>query len=214
MSAVEIFLQTERLLLRRFTPDDVDHLVRLDSDPAVMRYITGGAPTSRQEIAEEHIPAYLRYYREYAGYGFWAVVERRTGEFIGWFHLRPGPAQPPDAPELGYRFVRASWGQGFATEGSLALIRKAFLELGASRVNANTMVMNTASRRVMEKAGLTQGRIFVGDWPVAIPGDEEGDVEYAADRAEWLAWDAARAAGSGGPDEGADRSVSAVSDGR
>ena len=49
------------------------------------------------------------------------------------------------------------------------------------------MVVNTASRRVMEKAGLRYVRTFHADWPVEIPGDEEGDVEYAVDRAQWVA---------------------------
>ncbi|HZA85928.1 MAG TPA: GNAT family protein, partial [Acidimicrobiales bacterium] len=60
-----------------------------------------------------------------------------------------------------------------------------FAELGVDRVYASTMMVNTASRRVMEKAGLRYVRTFHADWPVKIPGDEEGDVEYAIDRAQW-----------------------------
>jgi RimJ/RimL family protein N-acetyltransferase len=78
------------------------------------------------------------------------------------------------------------WGQGYATEGSRALIDKAFAELGVERVYASTMAVNVASRRVMEKAGLRFVRTFHADWPVRIPGDEEGDVEYAIDKAEWM----------------------------
>ncbi len=80
---------------------------------------------------------------------------------------------------------RDAWGLGYATEGSRALVEKAFGELGAERVYASTMVVNTASRRVMEKAGLCYVRTFHAEWPVSIPGDEEGDVEYAVERAEW-----------------------------
>jgi RimJ/RimL family protein N-acetyltransferase len=47
------------------------------------------------------------------------------------------------------------------------------------------MVINTASRRVMEKSGLRFARTFHAEWPVRIPGDEHGDVEYALDRDEW-----------------------------
>ncbi|HZA86374.1 MAG TPA: GNAT family protein, partial [Acidimicrobiales bacterium] len=60
-----------------------------------------------------------------------------------------------------------------------------FAELGVDRVYASTMMVNTASRRVMEKAGLRYVRTFHADWPVKIPGDEQGDVEYAIDRAQW-----------------------------
>jgi RimJ/RimL family protein N-acetyltransferase len=184
--AMEVFLETERLLLRRFTVADVDNLVELDSDPEVMRYVTGGRATTRDEIRDEVLPAFLGYYDRYPGYGFWAVVEKATGVFLGWFHLRPAPESGrPGEPELGYRLRRSAWGKGFATEGSRALIGKAFAELGAQRVFAETMVVHTASRRVMEKAGLELVRTFHQDWPDKIDGDEYGDVEYALTRAEW-----------------------------
>jgi RimJ/RimL family protein N-acetyltransferase len=60
-----------------------------------------------------------------------------------------------------------------------------FVELGCERVTAECMVLNVASRRVMEKAGLHHVRTFQADWPVHIPGDEHGDVEYALDRTQW-----------------------------
>ena len=91
----------------------------------------------------------------------------------------------PDEPELGYRLRAASWGLGYATEGSRALVDLAFRELGAERVFAETMAVNTASRRVMEKAGLRYVRTFHQEWPDRIEGDEHGDVEYALTRAEW-----------------------------
>lgn len=77
-------------------------------------------------------------------------------------------------------------GSGYATEGARALVGKAFTELGTERVTANTMAVNTGSRRVMEKAGLTFVRTYFEDWPEAIEGSEQGDVEYALTREEWL----------------------------
>ena len=193
--ATHVYLQTERLVLRRFTSADLDDLVALDGDPAVMRYITGGTPTPRDEMRDDYLPFWLAYYDAGDRYGFWAAIERVTGAFLGWFHLRPLPEDPADEPELGYRLVRSSWGLGYATEGSRALIDRAFAELGARRVHASTMAVNTGSRRVMEKAGMRFVRTFVMDWPVRIEGDEEGDVEYAIDRAQWEA-DRSAAAGS------------------
>jgi RimJ/RimL family protein N-acetyltransferase len=180
-----IVLETERLTLRQFTPDDVENLVELDGDPEVMRYITGGRPTPREEIEGRELPAFLDYYARSDGYGFWAAIEKATGDFIGWFHLRPRADMAADEPELGYRLRRSAWGKGYATEGSRALIEKAFTDLGAQRVWAETMVVHTASHRVMEKAGLKYVRTFDADWPYKIEGDEEGDVEYALTRAEW-----------------------------
>lgn len=182
---MQVFLETDRLVLRRFTEDDVDLLVELDADPEVMRYINGGEPTSRAEVVDEVLPALLGYYKRYPGYGFWAAIEKSTGEFLGWFHFRPKEGGFADEPELGYRLQRSAWGKGYATEGSRALIDKGFAEFGVQRVFAETMAVNTGSRRVMEKSGLRFVRAFRAQWPVRIPGDEHGDVEYALDRDEW-----------------------------
>jgi len=114
---MQVFLETARLELRRFTHDDVENLVELD--------------------------------------------------------------------KLGYRLRRSAWGKGYATEGSRALIQRGFTELGVERVVASTMVVNIASRRVMEKAGLKFVRTFHQPWPDYIEGQEEGDVEYALLRSEW-----------------------------
>ena len=184
---MDVYLESERLRLRRFTADDADLLVDLDSDPAVMRYITGGRPTPRAEIETDILPWWLEYYERTRGYGFWAAIEKASGGFIGWFHLRPADDDRPDEPELGYRLRASTWRQGYATEGSRALIERAFRELGAECVTAETMAVNTASRRVMEKAGLRYVRTFHAEWPDKIDGDEHGDVEYALTRAEWSA---------------------------
>ncbi len=183
---MEVYLETDRLILREFTPSDADLLVELDGDPEVMHFITGGRITPREEIEDEVLPAFLGYHERSDGYGFWAVIEKATGEFLGWFHFRP-PREggSPGEPELGYRLRKQAWGRGYATEGSRALIEKGFAELGARRVFAETMVVNVASRRVMEKAGLKLVRTFHQPWPDPIPGDEHGDVEYALTREEW-----------------------------
>jgi RimJ/RimL family protein N-acetyltransferase len=181
---VDVFVETDRLVLRRFTRDDLDLIVDLDSDPAVKRYIDDGAPVDRAELAET-LEWWLGLYDRFAGYGFWAAIERSSGRFLGWFHLRPGDGAGPREPELGYRLRRDVWGQGYATEGCKALIDKAFAELGADRVYATSMAVHAASRRVMEKAGLHYVRTFDAGWPIKIPGDEAGDVEYAIDRSQW-----------------------------
>jgi RimJ/RimL family protein N-acetyltransferase len=192
---MQVFLETQRLVLRRFTTADVDNLVSLDADPDVTRFITGGIPTARDEIENEILPEFLGYYEQFEGYGFWAAIEKATGEFLGWFHFRPREEADPGEAELGYRLRKSAWGKGYATEGSRALISKGFTDFGVQRVVAETMVVHQASRRVMEKAGLTLVRTFHADWPYPIEGDELGDVEYALDRAVWER----RRAGRGGP---------------
>jgi RimJ/RimL family protein N-acetyltransferase len=182
---MQVFLETDRLILRRFTIADADNLVSLDADPDVMRFITGGIPTSREEIQNEVLPAFLAYYQRYEGCGFWAAIEKATGEFLGWFHFRPRPDAAPGEVELGYRLRKSAWGRGYATEGSRALIRRGFTESGVQRVTAEAMAVNQASRRVMEKAGLKLVRTFHQPWPYPIDGNEYGDVEYALDKTGW-----------------------------
>ncbi|CAN5574830.1 GNAT family N-acetyltransferase [soil metagenome] len=189
---MHVFLETERLILRRFTEADVDNLVELDSDPDVMRYITG-KPTPRDLIENDYLPSFLEYYERSDRYGFWAAIEKSTGTFIGWFHFRPPrDSTDPNVAELGYRLRKDAWGKGYATEGSKALIDKGFRELGVQRVTALTYEDNTASRRVMEKTGLRFIRAFR-----MPPGQLEAeglapedfwdgdDVEYAIDRDDW-----------------------------
>ena len=189
---MRVFVETERLILRRFTMDDLDVLCDLNSDPEVMRYTTGGLPVPRDEIERHFLPAYLGHYERYAGYGFWAAIEKDSGEFLGWFHFLPHAGEPPDQPELGYRLKRSAWGKGYATEGSAALIDKGFAELGARRVVASAFGENVASRRVMEKVGMRLARTFriapeeldevAGIDPALFDGD---CVEYAITKAEW-----------------------------
>lgn len=182
---MHIFLETERLLLRRLTEADLEHLVLLDSDPEVMRCITGGRPTPRHLMQHETLPNMLDCYARGSGLGFWAAVEKATGAFLGWFEFRPVNENSPAVVELGYRLRREAWGQGFATEGAQALIRKGFAEMGVERVTATAMTVNAGSRRVMEKAGLKYLRTVHLTWPEYIDGAEHGDVEYALTKADW-----------------------------
>jgi RimJ/RimL family protein N-acetyltransferase len=182
---MRVFLETERLLLRRFTESDVANLHDLDGDPEVMRFVNGGKPVSRDVIREETLPRFLRAYERFEGFGVWAAIERSTGKFVGWFEFYPRKDAVPEEVELGYRLRRSAWGKGYATEGSRALIRKGFTELGVQRVVAETMAVNAASRRVMEKVGLKYVRTFHQEWPERIEGDEHGDVEYALTKTDW-----------------------------
>jgi RimJ/RimL family protein N-acetyltransferase len=180
-----VFLETERLLLRRFTESDVANLHDLHGDPEVMRFINGGRPVPRDVIRNETLPQFLRAYERFEGFGVWATIERSTGEFVGWFEFYPRKDAGPEEVELGYRLRRSAWGKGYATEGSRALIRKGFTDLVVRRAVAETMTVNAASRRVMEKAGLTYVRTFHQEWPERIEGDEYGDVEYALTKSDW-----------------------------
>lgn len=190
-----VFLETERLLLRRLTEDDIDNLVELDDDPDVMYFINGGRPTPHDMMQNRILPMFLGYYDRYEGFGFWAAIERSSGEFLGWFCLRPEDNKIPNNLGLGYRLRKSAWGKGYATEGARALVYKGFTEFGVLRVFARTYEHNVASRRVVEKAGLELVRTFqfsAVDLEAEDTCDnssqdpfEGNDVEYALEKADW-----------------------------
>ena len=187
---MHIILETPRLALRQFTEDDVANLFDLNNDPQVMRYITGGRPTPLEELRDEVIPFHLAVYERLDRLGTWAA-ESAAREFLGWFHFRPGPGPDITNVDLGYRLRRSAWNKGYATEGSRALIRMGFTDLGVERVFGHTMTVNAASRRVLEKCGMTLVRTTPYEGPDVIEGSEHGEVEYALTKPEWQA----RAAG-------------------
>jgi RimJ/RimL family protein N-acetyltransferase len=171
-----VTLETERLLLREFTADDVDLIVELDADPEVRRYVDRPEPTTWEQAAEG-ISRFHDFYAQSSGFGFWAAHEKATGAFIGWFHFHPSREDSHETA-LGYRLKRAYWGRGYATEGSRALIRRGFEQLGVQTVIATALEDNAASRRVMEKAGL---RLVGGyEYKPGMPA-----VKYALTRDEW-----------------------------
>ena len=133
---MDVFLETPRLILRRFTMDDLDDVFELDSDPEVMFFITGGRADAARGDRDRVPSALARLLRaRRRPVRVLGDRPRDTGEFIGWFHLRPGEDDAPgDEPELGYRLRRDAWGKGYATEGARALVDKAFAEFGVDRV--------------------------------------------------------------------------------
>jgi RimJ/RimL family protein N-acetyltransferase len=174
-------LKTDHLLLRPLVSEDEEHLWQLDQDPEVMRFISGGRPTSRETVRDVMLPRMLQVHPQGPEYGFWSAEDRATGRWVGWFHLRPERLEPFEM-ELGYRLRREFWGLGLATEGSRALIEIAFRDWGLDRVAARTLVGNRASRRVMEKLGLVLEREFVypEDWLPWWNEQERRAVRYVS----------------------------------
>jgi RimJ/RimL family protein N-acetyltransferase len=199
---VYVLLQTDRLILRRFTAADAGHLYALDNDPDVMRYINGGTPTPRDAVERDILPTFLCYDDNQPAFGFWAAIEKMRDEWLGWLSFRPKADAPGDVV-LGYRLRREAWGRGYATEGARALIELGFTELRAQRVVATTYEYNRASRRVMEKLGMTLVRRFRPSAQDILQSDtyhatsaevwEGDDVEYALERSDWARRNAQRA---------------------
>ncbi|MFE2374252.1 GNAT family N-acetyltransferase [Streptomyces sp. NPDC059398] len=184
---MDTYLETDRLALRRFTADDADLLIELDSDPAVMRYLSGGEPTAPETVRERQLPSVIAGYEKWHGdLGLFAAHEKDGGAFIGWFCLRPEPQGPLDEAELGYRLRQAAWGKGYATEVSRGLLEKAFTGLGVRMVWAETMTVNQGSRNIMEKLAMTLVETTPTPPDMAmVEGAEHGGVRYEITREQW-----------------------------
>jgi len=183
---VHIVVETERLLLRRFTDADAGPLAALYGDPRVMRFVTMQPPTV-EEVAATALPEYLREYQDLPdGLGSFAAIEKETGQMAGRFSLKPASSYGlTGGTELGYRLYPAFWGRGLATEGARALIGSAFERLHLDRIVATTMADNTGSWRVLEKCGLRRVRTFYYEDAHLMPGAEHGDFVYELTRSDW-----------------------------
>lgn len=148
-------VETERLILRMWNDDDVDALFRSYGDPEVMKWIGSGEPVTK-EVTADAIDRMRRHWEEH-GYGMWAVVEKSSGDLIG----RIGLMYHKDWPvgdhkiEVGWTLQRSAWGRGLATEGARAALDHGFDRLHLERIISITSEDNLASRRVMEKCGLS-----------------------------------------------------------
>jgi [ribosomal protein S5]-alanine N-acetyltransferase len=179
-----VFIESDRLILRQFTDTEEDGalLFELDSDPAVMRYIGPFAQGSIEAYRERMRNNWLPYYTSHSARGFWAVIEKSTNQFVGWFLLRPAPdylfathagwTRPTDI-ELGYRLRQSAWGRGIATEVARELARITLADPAVTSVVSCALVGNRASTRVMEKVGMSRVREFM------LPGFTEPSVMYA-----------------------------------
>jgi len=150
-------LTTERLMLVPFTDDHLDGLNALNSDPEVMRYISG-----RPETRDETLAIIERVKQRWIdfGYSWWSLIEKENGLIVGAGALqnlrREATASPdPACPlEIGWRLRREYWGRGLATEAARAIAGFAFNTVHADEIYAVCDPANVASASVMERLGM------------------------------------------------------------
>jgi ribosomal-protein-alanine N-acetyltransferase len=148
-------LETPRLYLREFRLKDAEDFYQLNEDPEVVRY-TGDRPFKNVEEALHFLKGYTHYCQY--GFGRWAVIRREDEGWLGWCGLKYTPGL--DEVDLGFRFFRKYWGQGYATETAKACLNYGMQELKLTEIVGRAMKANKASIRVMEKIGMLYWKDF------------------------------------------------------
>ena len=174
-------LVTERLLLRRWKPSDLEPYAEMCRDPEVMRY-TGGGDTRTSEQCARGIEAMERHWDE-KGFGLFALELRESGQFIGYTGLSEPDFLPEIMPavEIGWRLTRRHWGKGYATEAARAVIQFGFHTLELPSIVSIFQDRNMASRAIAEKIGMHLDRRTTDpscNRPVAV---------FRMSRADWNA---------------------------
>ncbi|PKN92684.1 MAG: GNAT family N-acetyltransferase [Chloroflexi bacterium HGW-Chloroflexi-6] len=146
-------LETERLLLRRLVPEDLDALYTLYSDPIVRRYFPEGTLTL--EETREELEWFLNGHPRHPELGLWAAILKETGQFIGRCGLLPWSIDDQFEIEIAYMLGKEYWGQGLASEAAQGIARYAHEQLGLTRLICLIDHDNAASIRVATKTGMT-----------------------------------------------------------
>lgn len=150
-----VIFETERLLFREFTMEDAQLVYELNRDPAVTEF-TGDPIHSVEQAATVLETRILPQYALY-NYGRWATHLKHDLRFIGWCGLKYRPEL--DEIDLGYRFMQAYWGKGYATEAAWATLQYGFQKLDLQRIVGRAMPENMGSVKVLEKCGMH----YIGD---------------------------------------------------
>jgi ribosomal-protein-alanine N-acetyltransferase len=143
-------LETQRLLLRKFTPDDLETLIELRSDDEVAWGI-GGERAQSHEFNEQRLRFAIDCYEKF-GFGMCAMIWKETGEFFGWSGLQP--LQETGEIEVGYGMAKRFWRQGIGFECARAWLEFGFNKIGLERIVAVALPENKGSWRIMEKLGM------------------------------------------------------------
>jgi len=148
---MKIVLETPRLILREYTDADAADFFRLNSDPDVMRYVPDEPMQTVEDAHEVIVSRPMVDYRE-RGFGRWACILRATGEHIGFCGLKY--LKEVEEVDLGFRFLPAHWGKGFATESAKACVNYGFTKLNLEEIAGFAEPDNHASIRILEKVGM------------------------------------------------------------
>jgi ribosomal-protein-alanine N-acetyltransferase len=149
-------LESPRLMLRHFEPDDLGALAALYGDPEIRRHYPDGVRTI--EETREELEWFRNGHPDHPELGLWAAVHKSTARLVGRCGLLPWTLDGTDEVEVAYLIDKTFWGQGLATEAAFAIARHAHRRLGLLRLVCLILPGNAASRRVAEKIGMRYER--------------------------------------------------------
>jgi RimJ/RimL family protein N-acetyltransferase len=151
--AYMIIIETPRLLLREWKPEDLESFVSINQDPRVMEFMPHLLTVKE---SQEFIDQIIAHFRQH-GFGKFACVLKETNEFIGYVGFTVSTFETAFTPciEISWRIGSQYWGHGYATEAARAVLDRAVSQWGLKEVVALSVPDNVRSRRVMEKLGMT-----------------------------------------------------------
>lgn len=152
---MKIFIETKRIILREILPTDIEGMYELDSDPDVHKYL-GSKPVTNKQQTIEIINIIRQQYLD-NGIGRWAIIDKKTNDFIGWTGLKfvtDLTNYHKNYHDLGYRLIKKYWGQGIATEAAIASLDYAFDHLNIEKVYAMADCENDGSNKILKNVGL------------------------------------------------------------
>lgn len=147
-----MILESERLIFRHLTLDDVDTLAPMYADPEMRRYYPEG--TLSCEETREEVEWFLNGHPRHPELGLWATILKASGAFIGRCGLLPWELQGRHEVEVAYLIDKGYWGQGLGAEAAAAIRDYAVEQLGLQRLVCLVDAGNAASIRVAEKIGM------------------------------------------------------------
>lgn len=176
--------ETERLIMRQWKNSDLSDFAQLNGNDEVMRFFPFILSRDESDKMAERIRSLIAQ----KGWGFWALEEKCSGQFIGFTGLHTVADEMPFAPavEIGWRLGKGFWGKGYATEAATQALRHAFGELNLSHVVSFTAVINEPSRRVMERLGMKNTSENFYHPKVDAHSQLAEHVLYKMSRTQWL----------------------------
>lgn len=160
----QLTIETKRLILRPFTIDDIEPSYEMNLDEDVSKYTGDGGVVSKKEIERRIKENVFGDYKKY-GFGRLAVVLKAENKFIGFTGLKY--LDDLGEVDLGYRFMKAYWGKGIATEAALASLKLGFVSLELNKIIAMVLPENRGSIRILDKLNFKYDRDILEDGLVA-----------------------------------------------